>query len=129
MTRSLLEIKGKIRNPGKRLSPPLSETDVAEFEAKHDITLPEPYRRFLLEVGNGGDGPPYYGLAPLGSGAASSYKPETEYWQQLPDVGKPFPFTKPWIWECGEVSDEGALSRFRMAAFSPVLMAAGWTGT
>ena len=46
-------------------------------------------------------------------GPASSYKPETEYWEQLPDVAKPFPFTKPWIWEYGDESDEGSLDQVR----------------
>lgn len=46
------------------LNPPLPEEDVTEFECKHSIRLPADYRRFLLNLGNGGAGPTY-GLFPL----------------------------------------------------------------
>jgi hypothetical protein len=40
-----------------RLGPKLTPSWVAWLEAKYGIELPEPYRRFLLEAGNGGAGP------------------------------------------------------------------------
>lgn len=48
------------------LSDPLDPAFVEEFERFHQITLPQEYRSFLLQVGDGGDGP---GLAmrPLGA--------------------------------------------------------------
>lgn len=62
-----------------RLGPTLSEDELAAFESANRIRLPEDYRRFLAEVGNGGAGP-YYGLEPLGTFGR--------------DLSKPFPFTK-----------------------------------
>ena len=40
-------------------NPCLSEEDIKEFEHKHCITLPDDYRTFISEIGNGGFGPGY----------------------------------------------------------------------
>ena len=50
--------------PLPELAAPLDELALAAFEAEHRIMLPQDYRLFLLEVGNGGPGPGY-GLSPL----------------------------------------------------------------
>lgn len=50
------------------MNPPLSLEKLLEFEQTYQLRLPEGYRRFLLEIGNGGAGP-YYGLLPLEKGA------------------------------------------------------------
>ncbi|WP_034346433.1 SMI1/KNR4 family protein [Deinococcus misasensis] len=41
------------------LQPPLTLSQVEQFESKHGITLPEDFRRFVLEVGSSGFGPAY----------------------------------------------------------------------
>lgn len=57
-----------------RVYPCLAETEIAEFEQQHRVALPQDYRRFLLEIGNGGAGP-NYGLqrldAPVHKGTGS----------------------------------------------------------
>ncbi|MFD0857005.1 HEAT repeat domain-containing protein [Actinomadura adrarensis] len=44
---------------GFKLDPPLPEAAVAEFEERHEVTLPAGYRLFITELGAGGAGPGY----------------------------------------------------------------------
>jgi hypothetical protein len=46
------------------LHPCLTEAGLHEIEEQHQIRLPDGYRRFLLEMGNGGAGP-HYGMFSL----------------------------------------------------------------
>lgn len=74
---------------------PVTVETVAKFERDHEISLPEDYRQFVTEIGNGGAGP-YYGVFGLGKmDNGWSYKS----WKEMVDVGdvsKPFPHTTPW---------------------------------
>ncbi len=52
------------------LAPPLDESEVRAFEARHGVTLPDGYRAFITRLGHGGPGEfggagPYYGLFAL----------------------------------------------------------------
>ena len=96
-----------VRARGVQLGPPLSEAEIHRFEKRHGIRLPEDYRAFLSHVGNGGPGPPAYGLAALGEVASDMRAHQARTWTDLPHVRKLFPFTKPWVWEGGEQSDQG----------------------
>lgn len=58
--------------------PPVSEEEVAAFEAEKGIRLPEDYRRFITTVASAGS-QPFYGLLPLR--------------QKETVVEKPFPYT------------------------------------
>lgn len=49
-----------------RLNSCLDESEIRNFELKHNIKLPEEYVTFLITIGNGGAGP-FYGLEPLGN--------------------------------------------------------------
>jgi hypothetical protein len=108
-------IVARIAERGFSLGPPLSEDEVEAFAVIHGVELPEPYRWFLTHVGNGGDGPPGYGLAPLND--ARNERPEHN-----PNIARPYPLTEPWIGEDEPDSDDDAVD----AAYSNGRV---WLGT
>ena len=79
-----------------QLNPPLSASDVAQFESDYQIKLPEGYRAFLTEIGNGGAGP-FYGVFKLGEmdDGFSHCR-----WKQndgfIGNLARPFPHTQQW---------------------------------
>lgn len=75
------------------LNPCLSEDEVIDFETQHQIRLPEGYRRFLLEIGNGGLGPDY-GLLELGRFGYRDTLENPEFYSGY--LSRPFPHTKAW---------------------------------
>jgi hypothetical protein len=109
----LARVARKVADRGVRLGGPLSEDAVCVFEARHRIALPDAFRSFLLHIGNGGTGPPAYGLAALGEVSNDMRGEEARVWTELPYVAEPFPFTKTWVWEDGEPSDEGIREEVR----------------
>jgi hypothetical protein len=76
-----------------QLNPALSVDQVADFERTWRCRLPEDYRTFLLQLGNGGAGP-YYGVFPLGK--AHSGFDLVEYTTWGFDLGAPFPHSRKW---------------------------------
>jgi hypothetical protein len=100
VTPAIQRISAKAKNVGVRLNSVISEAAIFEVEERAGVLLPTDYREFLLYVGNGGDGPPAYGLCSLN-------KLPPDYTMTLPDCSKPFPFTQAWVWETGETSAEG----------------------
>ena len=76
------------------LNAPLVETQVLTFERQHAIRLPPEYRRFLIELGNGGAGP-YYGVHPLGTfdGVSDDVRPWDDF---VGSLAEPFAFREPW---------------------------------
>jgi hypothetical protein len=71
----------------------LEESEIKAFENKYVVRLPEDYRRFLIEIGNGGAGP-YYGLQTLEDSLFIDldYKRENEYL----NPSKPFLLSEKW---------------------------------
>lgn len=71
-----------------KLRPRLDEAKVVEFERRYSLRLPDEYRQFLTQVGNGGAGP-YYGI----HGLDELYETKEDYWN---DLSKPFPYRHQW---------------------------------
>jgi hypothetical protein len=74
------------------LNAPLSEQDVTAFEVRHSVSLPDDYRAFLKEVGDGGAGP-FYGVFRLDR----SDLPIRDREDLLPGfLAGAFPHERPW---------------------------------
>jgi hypothetical protein len=73
------------------LNPPAGLAEVEDFERKHHISLPEDYRFFITEIGNGGAGPAY-GLFPFAHDDEGLFQEG----HLLGDPGEPFPHTEAW---------------------------------
>jgi len=74
------------------LNPPLAESEVAAFEARYGVSLPEEYRTFILEIGDGGAGP-FYGIFRLDRSDLSARDGE----DLLPGfLAAEFPHTQAW---------------------------------
>ena len=76
------------------LNAPLVEAEVLAFERQHAIELPPEYRRFLIDLGNGGAGP-YYGIFPLGAfdGADGDMVAWGDF---VGSLAEPFAFREQW---------------------------------
>jgi hypothetical protein len=71
---------------GFYLNPKLSAAEVEAFEQRAGVRLPDDYRRFLTEIGNGGHGPGE-GLEPLGMCMGREWPVER--------LRRPFPLEQP----------------------------------
>jgi SMI1 / KNR4 family (SUKH-1) len=83
-----------------------NEEAVEAFEKKYFIRLPDEYRRFVLELGNGGDGPPHCGMFRLEDADHDEMgRVNDGYAPQLD-----FPLTDVWIWESEDDYDEARVN-------------------
>jgi len=97
-------------------NPPLTLEDVSSFEERNRISLPEDYRDFVLNVGNGGAGP-YYGIYPLRLDYNVDHRMKGD--NQI-DLSAPFPHSKDWDqdwvneidWDAGEKPDDDLLNDY-----------------
>lgn len=88
-----LEIFGA-RGHRYHLHAPIAERELIMWERDHEVTLPDEYRMFLLQLGNGGVGP-YYGIFPLGrwDGAEDTLE---SFSDAVGDLRAPFPHRSAW---------------------------------
>ena len=105
---------------GYVLNPALPEATVRKFECDHKVTLPQDYRRFLIEAGNGGAGP-YYGVFKLGEmDDGWGYSAWEENNGFVGSLSQPFPYREAWNDLTGEPDadweDEEAYER-QLSAF------------
>ncbi|TWU07784.1 SMI1/KNR4 family protein [Stieleria varia] len=81
---------------GFKLNPVVRKSVVVKFEARHGIKLPEDYRRFITELGNGGAGP-YYGVFKFREmDDCHSFQRWKENDGFVGTLSKPFPHTRAW---------------------------------
>ncbi len=103
MDERTLRIKTKMGAKNLTINPQLSEADIARFEARHRIALPKAYRAFLLCIGDGGDGPPEYGIPKLGEIVTHKTRHTDahlrECYEEFRFVREPFPLLETWVWE------------------------------
>jgi hypothetical protein len=107
MDAQIERIKARIAHLHYRIDPPLSEQEIAEFERKSGIRLPQEYRTFLLEVGT---------LVSLEKGVQ-----DVDYRV----LSKPFPLTETSGWSEGieELADwHGSLIVFDYGCAQTVLL-------
>jgi hypothetical protein len=76
-----------------RLGRRLGKLSVTAFESAHGVTLPDAYRSFLLEVGNGGAGP-NYGLFTLDGQGMTDLERDERFRPRYLATG--FPHTEAW---------------------------------
>jgi hypothetical protein len=81
------------------LGPPLAVDELALIESTIGVTLPDDFRTFVTEIGNGGTSSGYallrLGEIDFGHGAKTWIGSE-EY---VHDARAPFPYTEPWNWD------------------------------
>ncbi|WP_406482882.1 SMI1/KNR4 family protein [Streptomyces platensis] len=109
-----------------RLTPPLPEAAVRDFEERYAVRLPGSYRTFLTRVGGAGAGP-HYGLlpldAPLPVDSEDAVDDLREQDRRPGFLAAPFPLSVEWRGNPGERFDEEA-ERARVAG-SLVIAEAG----
>ena len=99
----------------ENLGPTLAIDEIEDFESRAKITLPDDYRLFLLNVGNGGEGPPEYGLLKLGE-INKNDVPDYLNCGYGDRLSTPFEFTEPYIWD-GQEEEPGYLEKTNKAEF------------
>lgn len=94
---------------------PVSEADILRFEATHSVSLPDSYKIFLMQIGNGGvsyaksAAGPFYGIFPLGEHTHELVDEPKKYFSMPVNI---YPGMTEEYWQ-GLV--EGAVSRYDLS--------------
>ncbi len=82
---------------GYKLNAPSAEVEIEDFERDYRVLLPDDYRSFLTQCGNGGAGP-FYGLFPIRfyDGAGGPLERWTQGDGILGSLQEPFPHNESW---------------------------------
>lgn len=78
-----------------KLRPPLPASVIDAFEKKHGLALPQDYRYFITEIGDGGAGP-YYGVFPFGQHDDGHGHCAWDHGRLIGDLSKPFAHVTGW---------------------------------
>lgn len=105
----MIDILEEIRTliTSKKMNPILNEYEIDLFEKEHAVSLPKDYRDFLLNIANGGEGPPEYGLLKLGEIQILDV-PDYLLDGYASRLSQPFPLTEYWVWEGEQESPDFA---------------------
>ena len=87
------------------LRPPLGEAAVAAFEHRYGARLPEPYRAFVRDIGDGNAGPGY-GLFPLGVRDEDVIGDDIGSDEDLPRLATPFNATEAFALTIADVDED-----------------------
>ena len=121
----LARIKAAIQKQDIQMGPVLSEEKIRSFEQKHGVTLPEGYRRFLGEVGDGCEMFGGFDLLTLKAkreveNYAQPFRYE-EHWEEWDDLeeGEEPPFGNPFTSGTLELIDIGDGQTFELVITGP----------
>lgn len=93
METRFLKIKAQIKlKRDWHLNPPIPQTDVGAIENAYGFVLPEEYKKFITQIGNGGDIPSLHDDDPC------RFIPFGDT-LELKDVGYDFPLSESWEWD------------------------------
>lgn len=93
METRFLKIKSQIKlKRGWRLNPPIPQEEVEAIETAYGFTLPDEYKKFITQIGNGGNIPPLHEDDPC------RFVP-FEDTPALKEAGCEFPLSESWEWD------------------------------
>lgn len=101
----IMILKDRLDKTPLKFNPVASAGKTEKFETENRITLPVDYKLFIQHIGDGGDGPPEYGIKPIGTDAGWWFDAQRKAWLTFENIRKPFPFSEQWIWEGDEAEN------------------------